>query len=107
MNYTKRFASLRYFNPIGAHPSGLIGEFPKGKPNNVSFITNTAIGLQKEFTINGNNWPTEDGTPIRDYIHVMDLADAHAQIFEHLLQKESLCVSLNIGTVKGTSVLNL
>jgi len=103
-----RLASLRYFNPIGAHKSGLIGEYPKGTPNNIfPIITNTALGLQKELKIFGNDWPTEDGTPIRDYIHVMDLASAHISVLEHLISNKPNYLKLNIGTGKGTSVLDL
>ena len=77
--------ALRYFNPIGAHESGLLGECPIGVPNNIfPLITNTAIGLQKELSIYGNDWPTKDGTPVRDYIHVMDLVESHIMILENL-----------------------
>ena len=103
-----KFASLRYFNPIGAHISGLIGENPKGKPNNIfPLIINTAMGTQKKLEIYGNDWPTKDGTPIRDYIHVMDLADAHIKVLENLFKNESIFLELNIGTGRGTSVLEL
>jgi len=103
-----KFASLRYFNPIGAHSSGLIGEDPKGKPNNIfPLIINTAIGNQKELNIFGRDWPTNDGTPIRDYIHVMDLAEVHIKVFEYLLKKKSKYLDLNVGTGIGTSVLDL
>ena len=99
---------MRYFNPIGAHWSGLIGENPKGKPNNIfPLIVNTAIGIQRKLKIYGNDWPTEDGTPVRDYIHVMDLAEAHIKILENIFQNESRYVNLNIGTGIGTSVLSL
>ena len=100
-----KITSLRYFNPIGAHESGLIGEHPKGIPNNIfPLITNTALGLQKELKIYGNDWPTEDGTAVRDYIHVMDLADAHWAALEHLLKTDPQINNLNIGTGIGTSV---
>jgi len=103
-----KFASLRYFNPIGAHSSGLIGEYPIGIPNNIfPLITNTALGLQKEINIFGNDWPTKDGTPVRDYIHVMDLAESHLKILEYLIRKEPTFFTLNIGTGLGTSVLEL
>ena len=103
-----KFASLRYFNPIGAHSSGLIGENPNGKPNNIfPLILNTAQGLQKVLKIFGNDWPTPDGTPIRDYIHVMDLAEAHIEVLENLFHNESRYIDLNIGTGIGTSVLDL
>tara|TARA_Y100000994_G_C15662845_1_gene430265 strand:- start:154 stop:1206 length:1053 start_codon:yes stop_codon:yes gene_type:complete len=103
-----RITSLRYFNPIGAHESGLIGEQPKGIPNNIfPLITNTALGIQKELNIYGSDWPTEDGTPVRDYIHVMDLAESHVKILEFLRGNKSTYFTLNIGTGLGTSVLNL
>ena len=101
-------ASLRYFNPIGAHESGLIGEDPKNTPNNIfPIITNTAIGFQKELEIFGKDWPTNDGTPIRDYIHVMDLAESHIKVLEYLQSKTKSFLTINIGTGKGTSVLEL
>ena len=103
-----KIASLRYFNPIGAHPSGLIGEDPKGIPNNIfPLINNTAMGIQKTFKIYGKDWPTIDGTPVRDYIHVMDLAESHIKILEHLFSSDPTYFNLNIGTGKGTSVLQL
>ena len=103
-----KFASLRYFNPIGAHSSGLIGEDPKGKTNNIfPLIINTAKGIQKELMIYGNDWPTKDGTPIRDYIHVVDLAEAHVKVLENLFHNSSKYINLNIGTGIGTTVLDL
>ncbi len=108
-SFTKwKFASLRYFNPIGAHESGLLGEDPKDIPNNIfPLIINTALGLQKELKIYGNDWPTPDGTPIRDYIHVMDLADSHIKVLEFLINSKSICIEFNVGTGVGTSVLDL
>ena len=107
-NKKSKFASLRYFNPIGAHRSGLIGEDPKGKPNNIfPLIINTAQGKQKELKIFGKDWPTPDGTPIRDYIHVMDLAEAHINVLENLFENESRYLNLNVGTGIGNSVLDL
>jgi len=101
---------LRYFNPIGAHPSALIGELPNGVPNNlVPFITQTAIGLRKELQVFGNDYNTPDGSCIRDYIHVVDLAKAHVAAMERMLQgrcDERLEI-FNIGTGKGFSVLEL
>ena len=103
-----KFASLRYFNPIGAHSSGLFGEDPKGIPNNIfPIICNTAFGLQKVFKIYGNDWPTKDGTTIRDYIHVMDLADAHLKILDHIINNHPTCFHLNLGTGKGISIMEL
>ncbi len=107
-NKNFKFASLRYFNPIGAHSSGLIGEDPQGKPNNIfPLINNTALGIQKELKIYGNDWPSKDGTPIRDYIHVMDVAEVHIKVLENLFQSESKYLKLNVGTGIGTSVLEL
>ena len=101
-------ANLRYFNPIGAHPSGLIGENPMGIPNNIfPFITQVALGKFKELSIFGNDWSTPDGTCIRDYIHVMDLAEGHICAMEKLNNFESKILNINLGTGKGTSVLEL
>jgi nucleoside-diphosphate-sugar epimerase len=95
---------LRYFNPIGAHPSCLIGELPKGIPNNlVPYITQTAAGKIKELTINGDDYKTEDGTCIRDFIHVCDLSDAHVCAINYI-NKESKISFFNIGTGRGYSV---
>lgn len=103
-----KLATLRYFNPIGAHESGLLGEDPIGVPNNIfPLINNTALGIQKELKIFGKDWPTKDGTPIRDYIHVMDLAEAHLKILEYLINIDSVFLNINIGTGIGTSVLDL
>ena len=103
-----RIACLRYFNPIGAHSSGLIGESPTEKPNNIfPLILNVASHGLEKLEIYGNNWPTEDGTPIRDYIHVMDLAEGHIRILEYLLENDPQYLNLNLGTGKGTSVLEL
>lgn len=101
--------SLRYFNPIGAHPTGIIGEWPIGRPNNlVPYITQTAIGVQKELTVYGNDYPTADGTCVRDYVHVVDLADAHVLGLNYLDQKLYDEVEfINIGTGEGTSVLEI
>lgn len=100
---------LRYFNPVGAHETGLIGELPIGKPNNLlPFVTQTAIGKLSELTVFGNDYNTPDGTCIRDYIHVCDLADAHVKSVEWLeKQKPNLSEAINIGTGKGTSVLEI
>ncbi len=102
--------SLRYFNPIGAHSSSLIGELPIGVPQNlVPYITQTAIGIRKELTVFGNNYSTNDGSCIRDYIHVVDLAKAHTKSLYKLLNvnEDNYYDTFNIGTGKGTSVLEL
>ena len=97
---------LRYFNPIGAHESGLLGEFPNGIPNNVlPYITQTAAGVRKELTIFGSDYNTPDGTCVRDYIHVMDVASAHVKALEHTFN--TTVDVFNLGTGKGTSVLEL
>ena len=103
-----RIANLRYFNPIGAHQSGLIGENPKGIKNNIFPILNgVAIGEIEKLKIYGNDWPTYDGTGIRDFIHVMDLAEGHIKALEYLENNKPQILNLNIGTGKGTSVLGL
>lgn len=102
--------SLRYFNPIGAHPSGKIGELPKGVPNNLMpFITQTAAGIREELLIFGNDYATPDGTAVRDYIHVVDLAEAHVKALERLLQnnQQSNYEVFNLGTGNGFSVLEV
>lgn len=101
--------SLRYFNPVGAHKSALIGELPIGAPNNlVPFITQTAIGKRKELSVFGSDYNTADGTCIRDYIHVVDLAKAHVKAIERLIETKNECQHefFNIGTGKGYSVLD-
>ncbi len=101
---------LRYFNPIGAHPSGLIGELPIGVPNNlVPYITQTAAEVRDVLRIFGNDYDTPDGTCIRDYIHVVDLAKAHIVAFERLMNKGNTtnCEVFNIGTGKGYSVMEI
>ena len=103
-----KIANLRYFNPIGAHPSGLLGEDPIGKPNNIFPLINLVASKElKEITIYGNDWNTPDGTCIRDYIHVMDLAEGHIAALKYLEQNEPKVINLNLGTGKGTSVLEL
>ena len=105
-----RAISLRYFNPIGAHSSTEIGELPIGIPQNlVPFITQTAIGLRDELAVFGNDYPTPDGTCIRDYIHVTDLAKAHVVALERLIHEgqESNYEVFNIGTGKGHSVMEV
>ncbi len=99
---------LRYFNPIGAHDSAKIGELPIGKPDNlVPFITQTAIGLRDKLSIFGNDYDTQDGTCIRDFIHVLDLANAHVKALEYLEEKEESVSAFNLGTGKGDSVMEL
>ena len=104
-----RLMSLRYFNPIGAHESTAIGELPLGKPNNlIPFITQTAAGLHDQLTIFGNDYPTIDGTCVRDYIHVVDLAEAHVKALGFLTKASKGCHEVvNIGTGKGSSVLEM
>ena len=101
--------NLRYFNPVGAHKSSFIGEFPLGKPSNLlPFVTQTAVGKQDFLTVFGNDYPTRDGTCIRDYIHVMDLAEAHVKALSFLEDHKKGCLeAVNIGTGKGTSVLEI
>jgi UDP-glucose 4-epimerase len=102
--------SLRYFNPIGAHPSGLIGELPQGIPNNLMpFVTQTALGIRDELKIFGNDYETPDGTCIRDYIDVNDLATAHVIAIDRLLNQKNQTrfEYFNLGTGKGVSVLEL
>jgi UDP-glucose 4-epimerase len=100
-------ATLRYFNPIGAHPSGKIGELPLGKPENlVPYITQTAAGIREQLTIFGNDYNTPDGTCLRDYIHVMDLAEAHVIALEWLKKQphSAMNEAFNLGTGQGNSV---
>ena len=101
---------LRYFNPIGAHPSAEIGELPNGVPQNlVPFITQTAMGLRQQLSVYGNDYPTPDGTAIRDYIHVVDLAKAHVVALQRLLNKQNTekVETFNLGTGTGSSVLEV
>lgn len=100
-------AILRYFNPIGAHESGLIGEEPNGIPNNLMpYITKVAVGQLKQLSVFGDDYDTHDGTGVRDYIHVVDLANGHVKALEKLNQKPGL-VTYNLGTGTGYSVLDL
>jgi len=102
-----RAAILRYFNPVGAHPSGLIGEDPSGIPNNLMpYLCQVAVGRREALHVFGGDWPTVDGTGVRDYIHVMDLARAHVDALEYL-QREERSLTVNLGTGQGTSVLQL
>lgn len=100
-------ALLRYFNPVGAHPSGDIGEDPQGIPNNLMpFITQVAVGRLKGLRVFGNDYPTPDGTGVRDYIHVVDLAAAHLRAVEKLSERPGV-VTFNLGTGRGSSVLEV
>ena len=100
--------SLRYFNPIGAHSSGLMGENPVDIPNNLMpIINNVAAGNIKELEIFGNDWETYDGTGVRDYIHVMDVAEGHTLALDKILNSTPKNIQINLGTGKGTSVLEL
>lgn len=107
---SKNVISLRYFNPVGAHSSGLIGELPLGVPNNlVPFVTQTAAGIRECLSVFGDDYPTRDGTAIRDYIYVGDLADAHVKALNRLIEKknkENLEV-FNLGTGIGSTVLEI
>ena len=98
---------LRYFNPIGAHESGKIGEDPNGVPNNLMpYITQTALGRLKELHVFGNDYPTPDGTGVRDYIHVVDLAEGHVAAIEYA-RDHTGCEAFNLGTGEGYSVLDI
>lgn len=102
-----RIAILRYFNPVGAHESGLIGEDPNGPPNNLMpFISQVAVGKRAQLSVFGDDYPTADGTGVRDYIHVMDLADGHVKALQYLQQQSGL-VTVNLGTGQGYSVLQM
>lgn len=105
-----RSLALRYFNPIGAHESALIGELPSGVPNNlIPFVTQTAASIREQITVFGDDYDTPDGTCIRDYIHVVDLADAHIKAFEYLdkVEEASFYDTVNIGTGQGNTVLEV
>ncbi|PRY85171.1 UDP-glucose 4-epimerase GalE [Mongoliibacter ruber] len=104
-----RIISLRYFNPVGAHPTSAIGELPLGTPNNlVPFITQTAAGIREKLTVFGDDYDTADGSCVRDYIHVVDLADAHVKSLAFLAQKAgNLYDIFNVGTGKGNTVLEV
>lgn len=102
-----RIAVLRYFNPVGAHHSGLIGEDPNGPPNNLMpFISQVAVGKRAQLSVFGDDYPTIDGTGVRDYIHVMDLADGHVKALQYLQQQQGY-VAVNLGTGQGYSVLQM
>ncbi|TCZ86169.1 UDP-glucose 4-epimerase GalE [Lysobacter sp. N42] len=104
---TFRAATLRYFNPAGAHPSGLLGEEPSGVPNNLMpYVAQVAAGERSEVQVFGGDYPTPDGTGVRDYIHVVDLARAHSEALEYLV-REQRCLTVNLGTGRGYSVLDV
>ena len=102
-----RIALLRYFNPVGAHESGLIGEDPNGLPNNLMpFVSQVAVGKLAELRVFGGDWPTPDGTGVRDYIHVLDLAQGHVRAIDYLAEHAGL-LTVNLGTGRGYSVLEV
>ena len=102
-----RIALLRYFNPVGAHSSGLIGEDPNGIPNNLMpYIAQVAVGKRSHLQVFGGDYPTHDGTGVRDYIHVIDLAKGHVKALQYLEQNQEL-ITVNLGTGKGYSVLDM
>lgn len=109
--YQRKITLLRYFNPIGAHPSAKLGELPIGIPNNlVPYVMQTAAGIRQELNVWGNDYPTEDGTAVRDYIYVVDLAKAHVAALKKLMQDdiaETVIDIYNLGTGKGSSVLEV
>ena len=108
--YQKKVSLLRYFNPIGSHPSALLGELPIGVPNNlVPYVTQTASGIREKLSIWGNDYETPDGTAVRDYIYVVDLAKAHVKALQKLMNEksETLIDVYNLGTGKGSSVLEV
>lgn len=103
-----RIARLRYFNPVGAHPSGKIGEDPNEMPNNLfPYVSQVAIGRLKRLQVFGGDWPTSDGTGVRDYIHVVDLAEGHWAAIDHLLISPPQLLTVNLGSGKGYTVLEV
>ena len=101
------YSTLRYFNPIGAHPSGQIGEDPRGIPDNlIPYVTQVAIGTRPRLRVFGNDYPTPDGTGVRDYIHVMDLVDGHLSALRYLEERQR-SITVNLGTGQGHSVLEV
>ena len=100
--------NLRYFNPVGAHPSGKIGEDPHGIPNNLMpYVAQVAVGRREYLTVFGNDYPTKDGTGVRDYLHVMDLAEGHTAALHHIEKTGSGFHTFNLGTGQGYSVLEM
>ena len=100
-------ARLRYFNPVGAHPTGLMGEDPQGLPNNLMpFVAQVAVGRRHELAVFGNDYPTPDGTGVRDYIHVMDLVEGHVAALKTIHNQSGL-LTVNLGTGNGVSVLEM
>jgi UDP-glucose 4-epimerase len=103
-----RIGRLRYFNPVGAHPSGRIGEDPHGTPNNLfPFVSQVAVGRRDRLQVYGGDWPTADGSGVRDYIHVMDLAEGHRAALACLLAEEPQVLTVNLGSGQGHSVLEV
>lgn len=103
-----RIACLRYFNPVGAHPSGLIGEAPQGIPNNLMpYVAQVAVGERAQLSVFGDDYDTPDGTGVRDYIHVMDLAEGHLAALNYCLENDSELLAVNLGTGTGYSVLDM
>jgi UDP-glucose 4-epimerase len=103
-----RIACLRYFNPVGSHPSGKIGEDPLGRPNNLfPFVSQVAVGRRESLQVFGGDWPTSDGTCIRDYIHVMDVAEGHRAALDCLFAEPAQLLTLNLGSGQGASVLEV
>ncbi len=99
---------LRYFNPVGAHPSGMIGEDPNGIPNNLMpYVAQVAVGRREYLTVFGDDYDTPDGTGVRDYIHVMDLAEGHLSAIQYMAKKKTGLFTFNLGTGNGNSVLQM
>jgi UDP-glucose 4-epimerase len=99
---------LRYFNPVGAHPSGLIGEDPDGIPNNLMpYVSQVAVGRREFLTVFGNDYPTPDGTGVRDYLHVVDLAEGHLSALHYMDKQGTGCFTFNLGTGNGNSVIQM